>query len=281
MARRGKLFLPVFLGLALLFAVSAQAGCGKRSAPADAPGPAAPGDGAIVSQGIPVHGYRVIASYPHDTENFTEGLDYVGGLLYEGTGLYGKSKLTVSDLATGRVEAELSLAPEYFGEGVTVLGDEVFQLTYTSRLGFVYDRESLETARTFAYPTEGWGLTDDGERLIMSDGTSTLFFLDPQSGAETGRLTVTDGGSPVDALNELEYIDGEIYANVWMTERIAVISPRTGEVKAWIDLAGLNPDPSQLTGEYVLNGIARGPESGRILVTGKCWPSIFEIEILP
>ncbi|MBN2028023.1 MAG: glutaminyl-peptide cyclotransferase [Actinobacteria bacterium] len=233
----------------------------------------------LASRDAPVYGYEVIATYAHDSGDFTQGLDLDGGILYEGTGRKGRSRLLKTDLATGAILDTLSLAPEYFGEGVTVLGDEVFQLTYTSNLGFVYDKHSLGLKRTFAYATEGWGLTHDGDSLIMSDGTDVLYFLDPAGGSERGRIGVRDNLGAVTLINELEYMDGEIYANIWQTSLIAIISPLTGEVSGWIDLAGLNPDPENLVSPYVLNGIACDAETGHLLVTGKCWPHIYEISI--
>ncbi|RJP35028.1 MAG: glutaminyl-peptide cyclotransferase [Actinobacteria bacterium] len=234
----------------------------------------------LAGREAPVYGYEVIATIDHGRDDFTQGLDFDDGILYEGTGLQGSSRLIKTDPETGAVLDSLALAPEYFGEGVTVLGDEIFQLTYTSNLGFVYDKESLELKRTFVYATEGWGLTHDGESLIMSDGTATLFFLDPASGSEKRRVGVSDNLGPVTCLNELEYVDGEVYANVWKTSLIAVISPLTGKVTAWIDLAGLNPDPANLVSPYVLNGIAYQEETGHLLVTGKCWPYVYEIALI-
>jgi len=233
----------------------------------------------LAGRDAPVYGYEVVATYAHDTGDFTQGLDLDEGILYEGTGRQGQSRLLKTDLDTAVVLDVLSLAPEYFGEGVTVMGDEVFQLTYTSNLGFVYDKQSLGLKRTFAYETEGWGLTHDGDSLIMSDGTDALYFLDPAGGSERGRIGVFDNLGPVAFINELEYIDGEVYANIWQTSLIAIISPLTGEISGWIDLAGLNPDPENLVNPYVLNGIAYDAETGHLLVTGKCWPHIYEISI--
>ncbi len=233
----------------------------------------------LAGRDAPVYGYELVETYGHDSGNFTQGLDLDGGMLFEGTGRRGRSRLLKTDFETGALLGSVSLAREYFGEGVTVLRDEVYQLTYTSRIAFVYDRETLELARTFPFSTQGWGLTHDGESLIVSDGTATLYYLDPAGGSEKSRLSVTDNLGPVTKLNELEYIDGEIYANVWLTSVIAVISPATGKVTGWIDLAGLNPDPLELVDPYVLNGIAYRAETGHLLVTGKSWPNIFEISI--
>ncbi|MDD3717695.1 MAG: glutaminyl-peptide cyclotransferase [Actinomycetota bacterium] len=235
----------------------------------------------LAGREAPVYSYEVIEVYAHGSEDFTEGLVMDGGILFEGTGLRGQSRLIKTDLRSGEVLDVLELDPEYFGEGVTVLGGEVFQLTYTSGLGFVYDRDSLELKRSFSYASEGWGLTHDGKSLIMSDGSPALYFLDPASGTETGRVNVSDNLGPLSDLNELEYVAGEIYANIWHTSLIAIISPASGDVTGWVDLAGLNPDPSRLRGEYVLNGIAWVEESGHLLVTGKNWPHIYEIRLSP
>jgi glutamine cyclotransferase len=184
------------------------------------------------------------------------------------------------ELETGEVLQIRALPNEYFGEGITVLGNRVFQLTWHARLGFVYDRDSFELLETFRYPTEGWGLTHDGKHLIMSDGTSTLRYLQPDTLEETERIEVRDAGDPVTWLNELEYVEGEIYANVWQSDRIARINPKTGSVTGWIELGGLlNPeDASEPVG--VLNGIAYDAQDDRLFVTGKLWPKLFEIQIV-
>ena len=228
----------------------------------------------------PIHGFRIVQSYPHDPEAFTQGLAFVNGELYEGTGLNGRSMIRRVDLKTGMVLQQQSLPGEYFGEGIAAWNNRLVQLTWTSKIGFVYDRATMQQLRTFNYGTEGWGLTHDGKRLIMSDGSSTLYFLDPESFSGVGTLEVTDNGLPVRELNELEYIRGEIWANVWQTDRIARISPKTGRVNSWINLAALR---DQLGGAQVdvLNGIAFDEKSGRIVVTGKLWPRLFEIEVTP
>lgn len=205
---------------------------------------------------------------------------YLGGFLYESTGLYGQSTLRKVKLETGKVVESYSLPEQYFGEGIAIFGDEIVQLTWQSHVGFVYNLDSFHVLRTFTYPTEGWGLTTDGRRLIMSDGTATLHFLDPQTLQETGRVEVYDSQGPESKLNELEYIGGQVYANVYQTDRIARIDPLTGQVAAWIDLSGLLP-PNEITQPVdVLNGIAYDPEHGRLFVTGKLWPRLFEIELL-
>jgi glutamine cyclotransferase len=229
----------------------------------------------------PVFTYTVVHTYPHDSGAYTQGLVYLDGGLYEGTGLNGQSSLRRVDLETGEVLQQHDLAPEYFGEGVAVLGDRIFQLTWQSQLGFVYDRESFAPLRTFEYSTEGWGLTHDGSRLIMSDGTATLYFRDPETLAETGRVEIRDGETPIVRLNELEYVDGQVYANVWLTDRIARIDPQTGRVTAWIDLSGLRPAETLAQNGAVLNGIAYEAASDRLFVTGKLWPSLFEIDLRP
>ncbi|HBB18413.1 MAG TPA: glutamine cyclotransferase [Syntrophus sp. (in: bacteria)] len=225
----------------------------------------------------PVHHSRVIGSYPHDRQAFTQGLVYEGGFFYEGTGLHGRSSLRKVDPVSGRILKEIALAPSHFGEGIAIVGDRIVQLTWKSRLGFVYDKHSFGLVRTFSYPREGWGITHDGKRLVMSDGTSVLRFLDPQDFREVATLGVHDQRGPVTGLNELEYVQGLIYANVWPTDRIAVIDPRKGRIKAWIDLKGLlGKEDSR--GADVLNGIAYDARDDRLFVTGKLWPKVFEIE---
>jgi len=223
------------------------------------------------------YGFRIINTYPHDPAAFTQGLVYVNGFLYEGTGLRGQSTLRRVDLNSGQVAQSLALDPELWGEGITLFGDRIIQLTFTAGRGFVYDRQSFSTLDEFSYTPEGWGLTDDGRQLIMSDGTAELRFLDPDSFQETGRLLVADDGVPVPMLNELEFVEGEIYANVWRTDLIARISPDTGALVGWIDLAGILGDQPR---PGVLNGIAYDSEGERLFVTGKRWPKLFEIELV-
>jgi glutamine cyclotransferase len=225
--------------------------------------------------------YKIINSYPHDNTAFTQGLVFDDGFLYEGTGIYGHSTLRRVQLQTGRVVKMHSLASQYFGEGVTIFGDRIIQLTWQSHVGFVYDKESFKAVGQFTYPTEGWGITHDGKRLIMSDGSSMLYFLVPATFKEIGRIEVVDANGPVERLNELEYIKGQIYANVWQTDRIAIISPQTGQVTGWIDLTGILKPTGPYASEMSLNGIAYEPHSDRLFVTGKLWPRIFEIELVP
>ena len=230
----------------------------------------------------PVAGYKVVKVYPHDRQAFTQGLQYVDGFLYEGTGQHGQSGIRKVELETGKVVQVQPLDAKYFGEGITVWNDTIVQLTWQSEIGFVYDKNTFKPLKTFTYTGEGWGLTHDGKRLIMSDGDSrgALRFLDPKTLAETGRLVVRDGGRPVDDLNELEFVRGDVLANVWQTHRIARISLKTGSVTQWIDLTGLL-DPRDMAGADVLNGIAYDAAGDRLFVTGKWWPKLFEIKIVP
>lgn len=229
----------------------------------------------------PVEGYRVIHVYPHDPTAFTQGLVYADGMLYEGTGLRGRSSIRMVDLKTGKVLQEHKLPSQYFGEGLTDWGSNLIELTWQAHIGFVYDRFSFRLLRTFTYPWEGWGLTHDSRHLILSDGTSVLHLLDPKTFQPVGQITVTDQGKPVMELNELEYIRGEIYANVWHSNRIARISPETGKVIEWIDLSGLLPANEKSNAEAVLNGIAYDRKNNRLFVTGKLWPKLFEIRLVP
>ncbi|MFH1123774.1 MAG: glutaminyl-peptide cyclotransferase [Pseudomonadota bacterium] len=229
---------------------------------------------------IPVYSYRVINVYPHDRQASTQGLIYCDGFLYESTGRNGKSALRRVRLETGKVLEQHRLAREYFGEGLTDWGENLFQVTWQSNVGFVYDKATLRVKRTFHYPGEGWGLAHDQTRLIMSDGTATLRFFDPDTLKETGRLTVREGHLPLEYLNELEFIRGEIYANVWETDKIARISPYTGQVTGWIDLHGLLPGIDKMIRVGVLNGIAYDSRKNRLFVTGKLWPKLFEIVLV-
>ncbi len=228
----------------------------------------------------PVAGYRVVRVFPHDPEAFTQGLVFLDGVLYEGTGLNGRSSIRKVRLENGEVLQIQKIEPQYFGEGIAVLGDKLFALTWQSGVGFVYDRASFNRVSTFTYRGEGWGLTHDGARLIMSDGTPDLRFLDKATQKETGRVQVRDGDVPVDDLNELEYVKGEVLANVWNTHRIARISPKDGKVTGWVDLQGLL-NPREAQGADVLNGIAYDAAGDRLFVTGKYWPKLFEIAIVP
>lgn len=230
---------------------------------------------------IPVFGIEIVNSYPHDPMAFTQGLVYDrDDLIYEGTGLYGRSSLRKVELKTGRVIEQINLSGSLFGEGIALWGESIVQLTWQSGLGLVYGKENLTETGRFGYRTEGWGLTRDNHSLIMSDGSNILHILDPETFREMGRIDVTAGGRPLNGLNELEYIKGEIYANIWPTSRIAIISPQTGKVRAEIDLTSILPG-SQGVGQSVdvANGIAYDGESDRIFVTGKLWPRLYEIRL--
>jgi glutamine cyclotransferase len=227
-------------------------------------------------------GYQIVHVYPHDPEAFTQGLVYVDGHLYESTGRNGKSSIRVVDLTTGRVLQRYDLAAKYFGEGLTNWRAELIQLTWKDGLGFVYDRSTLAWKRSFQYEGEGWGLTHDENQLILSDGTPILRFLDPQSFSETKRISVRDEkGHPVSDINELEYVRGEIYANIWHTDQIVRISPRTGRILGRIDLSGLMEKSQLADPDAVLNGIAYDATGDRLFVTGKLWPKLFEIKVVP
>lgn len=227
----------------------------------------------------PVYSYRVVRTYPHDRTAFTQGLVYADGALYEGTGQHGRSSLRKTDLATGRVLQRIDLASYYFGEGITFFGDRMIQLTWQSGVGFVYDRATFRLLQQFSYAHEGWGITHDGKELILSDGTSVLRRLDPHTFRETSRIDVRDDRGAVTGINEMEYVKGAIYANIWPTNRIAVIHPRTGRVNAWIDMEDLLSKGDAIDAD-VLNGIAYDVRGDRLFVTGKYWPKIFEIKVI-
>jgi glutaminyl-peptide cyclotransferase len=228
----------------------------------------------------PVYGYRIVNDYPHDPGAFTQGLFFSGGFLYESTGRYGYSSVRQVELTTGKVVKSRSLPVKHFGEGLTGIKDWLIQLTWRSQLAFVYAKESLRWLRTFKYNGEGWGITENGSLLIVSDGSAKLSFRDPATFEEIRGVQVCDQGVPVMHLNELEYIQGEIFANVWHSDRIARIAPATGEVLGWVDLSGLRRSFEQHETVGVLNGIAYDPRQNRIYVTGKYWPKLFEIELL-
>jgi len=236
---------------------------------------------AAASLAFAADGYRVVHSYPHDAQAYTQGLLFEDGHLYESTGLNGRSSLRMVDLETGRILQRADVPGNYFAEGLASWGSTLIQLTWQSHIAFVYDRFSFRLLHTFSYKGEGWGLTEDGKNLIMSDGTATLRFFDPHAFREVRHIVVKDRGVQVTQLNELEYVRGEIYANVWHTDRIVRISPSTGRVLGWIDLAGLLPENQRSDPEAVLNGIAWDSAHDRLFVTGKLWPMLFEIKIVP
>lgn len=225
--------------------------------------------------------YEVVNAWPHDPQAFTQGLVYLDGQLLESTGLNGRSSLRRVELETGRVLKKVNLPSEYFGEGLAVLRDRIYQLTWQHQRGFVYDLATLSPLREFTYSGEGWGLTTDGRALILSDGSPTLRFLDPETSQVLHTLTVTIDGRPLPQLNELEFIDGEIFANIWQTHTIVRIDPATGRVTGTIDLTGILPAQERHRDTDVLNGIAYDPATKRLFVTGKNWPRLFEIKLLP
>ena len=229
----------------------------------------------------PEYGYRVVHVYPHDRTAFTQGLEFRAGFLYEGTGLKGRSSLRKVKLETGQVLQQIDLDAEYFGEGITVLNQQIVELTWQSEIGFVYNQQSFQRLRSFSYPGEGWGLANDGQQIYMSDGTAQIRCWDPLNLQEKRRFTVRDHGRPVLNLNELEYVHGELYANVWQSDRIARISPADGRVLSWVNLSGLLSEADRAEPVDVLNGIAYDVLGDRLFVTGKLWPKLFEIKIVP
>jgi glutaminyl-peptide cyclotransferase len=258
--------IPIAFVLALIFASASL-----RAAP-----------GATAT---PVDGYKVIATYPHSTESYTEGFFYRNGLFYEGTGLNGRSQLLVIQPESGKVLQHHELPEQYFGEGIVDWGSNLYEWTWQSHVCFVYDQFSLRLVKQFTFGGEGWGMTRTAKELITSDGSATLTFRNPETFQETRRVVVKDGAASVTQLNELEFIPtktgGEIYANVWHSDRIARISPKDGHVIGWIDLTGILPESQMVNAESVLNGIAYDAQKDRLFVTGKQWPKIFEIKIVP
>ena len=231
-------------------------------------------------RGPVLYGHRVIKAFPHDANAYCQGLAIDQGKLYEGTGREGQSTLRQVDLATGQVLKRHAVDPRQFGEGITVMGDRIYQLTWKSGICYVYDRDTFRELGRHRYRGEGWGLTNDGTHLIMSDGTSGLQFIDPETFEVQRRIWVRSSGRAVSNLNELEYVEGEIYANVWYKDLIARIDPQTGNVNSWIDLRDLYPPRKRRDPEYVLNGIAYDAKTKRLFVTGKNWPKLYEIEVV-
>jgi len=225
--------------------------------------------------------FAIVAVYPHDTSAFTQGLAYRDGFLYEGTGREGQSSLRKVRLETGEIVQQVNLEPDLFGEGITLLNDKVIQLTWKSGIGFVYDLNSFRLLRRFSYSGEGWGLATNGRELFLSDGTPEIRVLDGETFQEKRRIKVHEGSTAVDQLNELEFVEGQVFANLWHSNRVARISPQTGDVVGWIDLTGLLSPMYRLEPEAVLNGIAYDPIRKRLFVTGKLWPRIFEIKLSP
>jgi len=269
--------LIVALLLSCASAPSGQNRLGQDPREKPAPGTGAPAGGAAPA--APFLSFSVRQAYPHDPQAFTQGLVFDGEFLYESTGLRGRSSVRKVELETGQVLQKRAIAPEHFGEGVTLWEDRLIQLTWLSGRAFSYDRQSFRPLGEFRYLGEGWGLTHDGQRLIMSDGSSRLTFRAPKNFAELGRVEVRDRGLPVEQLNELEYIRGEVFANVWSTDLIARISPQTGQVTGWLDLQGLRDQLPPGSDAEALNGIACDPAGKRVFVTGKLWPRLFEITL--
>ena len=243
---------------------------------------------AVSATGVPTYTYKILATYAHDKGAWVEGLVYTDGVLYEGTGPDnggneggGISSLRRVNLETGVIDKRIDLPLPFYGEGIAVYSDTIVQLSWKNQTGFVYDRASMAQRRTFSYSGEGWGLTYDGQRLIRSDGTSRLHFLSPTTFDEIGAVDVTDAGKPVTGINELEYIDGAVYGNIYYTDLIARIDPQSGQVTAWLDLTGLLSAEDRTAGASVLNGIAYDAASKCLLVTGKLWPKLFAIELVP
>jgi len=235
----------------------------------------------LESFAAPIYTYKVIAKYPHSTTSYTEGFFYLNGLFYESTGLNGHSVIMAVQPETGKPLQQFSLPQKYFGEGIVDWGPNIIGWTWQTHTGFVYDRFSFAIVKQFHYDGEGWGMTHTATELITSDGTAVLRFRNPDTFDETRHIIVKDGSKTIDQLNELEYIKGEIYANVWHSDRIARISPKDGHLIAWIDLTGLLPDNQRVNAESVLNGIAYDTKRDRLFVTGKQWPAVFEIKAIP
>lgn len=223
---------------------------------------------------------KIVKTYPHDKRDYTQGLFYENGIMYEGTGQYGESKLKKINFETGKLVAELSLEANYFGEGITPFKDKIIQLTWRSKTGFVYDKSTFKLLTTLKYSTQGWGITADNKRLIMSDGSQTIHFLDPEYFNELGKIEIYDHNGPVDSLNELEYVDGLVYANVYLSEEIIVFNPENGKVLKRIDCRKIIPNGYQGEDDNVLNGIAYDKDNDRFFITGKRWPSLFEVKFV-
>ncbi|GIV05272.1 MAG: glutamine cyclotransferase [Fimbriimonadales bacterium] len=277
--RRRSAIKGYMMGLAALFGLCACQMASNSTPPQHEPPLSTPPPTTTASESEPpVYRYRIVNTFPHDRNAFTQGLEFHNGYLYESTGLNGQSSLRKVELRTGRVLQIHRLPQEYFAEGITLFGDRIYQLTWQNGVCFVYNANSFRQEKQFRYYGEGWGLTNDGKYLIMSDGSETITFRDPETFAEVRKITVRAQGKPVKNLNELEYIDGEIWANIWYSDMIARIDPQTGIVKAWVDMEGL-PVPNR-DSEEVLNGIAYDRQNKRIFVTGKNWSKLFEIELV-
>ena len=252
---------------------TALAGCGREAPAAEA----SPSSGAPAR--TPTYVATVVQAWPHDPDAFTQGLVWLDSTLYESTGQVGKSGIREVELKTGRVLRKRDLPEPHFGEGLVVLRNNVYEITWKSGIAFVYNAKTFEPTKQFKYEGEGWGLTTDGTSIIMSDGTAVLRWRDPSTFAEQKSITVTDHGTPVSQLNELEWVKGEIWANVWQSDQVARIDPKTGNVTGWIDLTGILPAMDRRGSEDVLNGIAYDAKADRLFVTGKLWSKLFEITL--
>ncbi len=259
---------------AILVCALLLSGCKKPDIPV--PEPQVPQNTAST---VPVYGYEIINTYPHDAGAFTEGLQYVSGFIYEGTGLEGKSALRKVDLKTGKVLKEYTYPADVFGEGITLLGNKIYQLSYQTQKGYIFDANTFSVIDSFKYIGEGWGMTTDGTSLIMSNGTNTIQYLDPNSLTVTKKIEVIDGVNPLMNINELELVKGELITNIWQTNRLAIIDLATGKVKAYVDLSGILPESDRTLITDVLNGIAYDEKGDRLFVTGKLWRKLFEIKI--
>lgn len=282
-------FLSLTLqALALLLVVACDAGReSAQTAGTNTPqsenmpaGSSTPAGNAAKSDDVPIYTYQIVNVWPHLKAHFTQGLDYHDGKLYESTGRYGASLLCLLDLKSGEVKKKVDVDRQYFAEGMTILGDRIFQLTWQAHKGFIYDLKDFKQVGEFVYDGEGWGLTDDGQSLIMSDGTNKLRFIDPHSFGVLRTVEVYDHGQPLLDLNELEYIKGEIYANIWHSDRIVRINPNSGKITAWVDLAGLRQPEDEGDSDKVLNGIAYDSKNDRLFVTGKLWSRLYEIRLV-
>ncbi|HEU0184832.1 MAG TPA: glutaminyl-peptide cyclotransferase [Blastocatellia bacterium] len=261
--------------IAISLALVACIGCGGGASRAEIQ----PSDPMTATSRVPTYTYEVVKAYPHDTRAFTQGLVFHQGLFYESTGMNGSSSLRRVELETGKVLKKIDVPTQFFAEGLALLKGRLYQLTWQTQRGFVYELDSFNKIREFGYAGEGWGLTHDTSSLIMSDGSNRIRFIDPETFEVQRMITVQDGGRDVTQLNELEYIKGEIYANIWMQDRIARIDPQNGKVKAWIDMSGILPPQARSDPGAVLNGIAYDESSDRLFVTGKYWPKLFEIKL--
>jgi glutaminyl-peptide cyclotransferase len=229
---------------------------------------------------IPFIQYEIIDIFPHDSKSFTQGLVWKDGLLYEGTGLYGSSSLRKIDPETGRILKQIALKDNFFGEGITIFEDAIYQLTWKEQIGFIYDVETFRLLKTFSYEHEGWGITHNGECLIISDGSSILRFIDPSTMEEIRQIKVHENQKLIDQINELEYIQGRVFANIWQTDKIAIINPETGEILSWLDLTTIKDLLETNQKIDVLNGIAYDSNDDELFITGKFWPNLFKIKII-